>query len=234
MRWFNPLGRVQELMRLLDNGKVNPNTILEELKEMRTRKLTYNSRYWREKREQLIGKSCQACGTKNGPFVLQHLWHPIPIGTLQYKAYQRYPTSDPPYYSDYFNSGGGDYEDYQIFLHDFGKHKWESFLKDNEAQLSIAKQALDEEIRYLNLGDTETWCSKCAYYWDMRGESSICPICKSRYTYGHCPTCKECKYTEAGAPLWGLVQCHVCKVEYHDPKYPTCFTCHLFGEEAAR
>ena len=51
---------------------------------------------------------------------------------------------------------------------------------------------IEENLRYISLEDTVTFCKKCAFLWDKKG-MNLCPICKTRYKKIYNITCYECK-----------------------------------------
>jgi hypothetical protein len=52
--------------------------------------------------------------------------------------------------------------------------------------------------RYMSCDDTETWCRKCAYMWDIH-HKKLCPKCKLEYcdiNYEECYKCHRKKVKE--------------------------------------
>jgi len=71
----------EEIIDLVRQDGIAPQAALEELKT-RLPKNIFATKEWREKRAALIKDFCEKCGTIEGPFVLQHTWHPLKFADL--------------------------------------------------------------------------------------------------------------------------------------------------------
>lgn len=50
----------------------------------------WQTKEWKKKRDELIKDYCEQCGTKQGPFVLNHLSKRIPFRSIRYRIYRKY------------------------------------------------------------------------------------------------------------------------------------------------
>ncbi|MFH1227002.1 MAG: hypothetical protein V1701_03740 [Planctomycetota bacterium] len=92
------------------------------------------------------------------------------------------------------------------------------FKAENKSEISAKamEKAQESHKQYMSGQNTATFCKKCAFLWDMKGQK-LCPKCKIHYCYIFLPECDICS---GKAKL-----CDKCKKNYHSIRYPTCFNC---------
>jgi len=77
----NTYSTVQLIRDAYLKGLLSAAEAVDELSKKQTQK-AWHSASWRELRNDLIKDSCEQCATKDPPMVLQHMWHPRPLGSL--------------------------------------------------------------------------------------------------------------------------------------------------------
>ena len=110
---------------------------------------------------------------------------------------------------------------------------FEQFKKEKRGE--IEKEALEQAeknfVRYMSGEGTVTFCSKCAYLWDMKGEK-LCQRCRKHYHSFQYNTCYKCSMEEKQITLKikqneideaaksgekkNLLLCSRCKQHYYD------------------
>jgi hypothetical protein len=71
---------------------------------------------------------------------------------------------------------------------------------DNKALIpEVSKVAGELHRRYISGKDTQTWCQKCAFMWDVLNKK-LCPVCRVNYCDFNYEECFEChrKPTDQG------------------------------------
>ena len=123
---------------------------------------------WKEMRSATIGNRCEMCGTYEGPFTLQHHWHP--------------PTYQQTVYEVSIELG---------------------LPEDDPRVKSLAyKTYQSNHERYMSGQDTQTFCRKCAYMWDIHG-MKICRECNEKYHPIAYKTCQNCAKQERERRQYG-------------------------------
>ena len=130
---------------------------------------TWDTKEWREKRAKLIDDHCGACGTTEGPMVLQHTWHPTGLkrleGQLRYWYTGQYAIQFgwPPLPADRTKAARDAYDasmrEFKQAVEDLGG--W--WIRQE------AKAEYDRQMeRYLSCEDTVTRCKRCAFREDAQ------------------------------------------------------------------
>lgn len=73
--------KLEEIEYKLENGEITSDEAAKLVYTTNGQK-PWTTKEWKELRDKLIKDNCEQCGTAEGPFVLQHTWHPA-----QYQAH---------------------------------------------------------------------------------------------------------------------------------------------------
>lgn len=235
---------LEEVKRLVQKLLANEITWEEALQAYYDQGDPWRSKFWKEKRQEIIGSSCEQCGSEEPPFVLQHLkkypgfadckriiqeplWeqykaeHPVEKPALpvvlreacpkcqstsikfqktvnRWKCYgkQRRRTCNHEFEQPIQVEGhtAQARRDRSVQWQEDSRQNWESFQALYRDR--IGKEAILLTLRYrmlyLSFKDVATFCKKCAYIWDMKGER-LCQQCKTNWHHIALPVCSACR-----------------------------------------
>lgn len=128
-----------EIKRKLLSGEISTKDAIAILTKSKTK--AWQTKEWKEKRAQKIGKVCETCGSDNPPLVLQHKWHPPSINSI-----------------------------YSEIRRENGLTGREPYSKEREKIISrkVAIRSIEYHERYMAMldEDIKTLCKKCAFIED--------------------------------------------------------------------
>jgi hypothetical protein len=199
---------------------------------------------WKRERDLRIGNQCAQCGTEEGPFVLQHTWHPTKlvdlfksaraaraIEWLQWRQLNPMPRTDaslPPDTNACPKCGSTNILFRKkvanwICRSSAGGAKCGEVFATPQQIISRAAAAEAQKACYLayrDRFDDESGVGKTAVLRSIEEHLRYVSL-EDTQTY-----CKRCAYK---ADMLGKVLCRVCGEHYHAEKYPTCFRCAQSG-----
>lgn len=148
----------------------------------------WHSKVWRSLRKRFLNKKCASCGSENGPFVVQHMWHPKPISDVFMDFYNKYTIMHP--YSEKKLSNKSSSKPTEKELDRFERYQTKVFNEIKSNNLYVIEW-ISQVIRYWSFVDAKTYCQKCAYLEDMQN-IDICPVCRINYKNRRYNTCYAC------------------------------------------
>jgi len=204
-------------------------------------KRVWHTKEWKELRDKLIKDKCEQCGSTE-KLTLHHIWQPPSMGALECSiaktmfnywfhnmdsdALGRYSKMAQEAVGQSLNDDTLTREEKTSL-----QKQWEisrdecvsdfafnEFRKDKKEEIhaKVVEQNKEDFKRYMSGKDTVTFCNKCAFLWDEKGQK-LCPKCKKHHydiKTGMCAICSGMKKL-----------CVKCNKNYHYILYPTCFDC---------
>lgn len=241
------LEELEKIEEQLKNGVIDSDTAA---------KLVYNqskkpwpTKQWRETRARLIKDYCEQCNSKEGPFVLQHTWHP--------KEYQ-------DYIEEYILILAKS-DRYSGFNTSVTQEEIEEYITENSVPRDSCPKCSSVNIRQVNNHEKSYICNRCRHRFDIPLVKAYVKSCRTenniksrllikkdielsrriwdenteeirKYAvlkniedhkrYLSCKDtvtfCKKCSY------MWdikGMKLCKSCGTHYHSFYYELCFSC---------
>lgn len=147
---------------------------------LKNHKQSWHTKWWRDIRKLLIAHECKVCGATEGTMVLQHFRHPSPFGSILYQIWR-----------EALLSGGvmDNQGERSLDSREF-KELYDSFVSQECVRRKALEINLDQEIDYVSLANTSTFCKRCAYLWDMKGIFK-CQQCTRYHSIFLFPNCIE-------------------------------------------
>lgn len=168
------------------------------------KKKPWQTKEWKQKRNELIADRCTQCGTQKLPMVLQHTWHSPDIFALKKKIRASLSVEWKEWNEKYPRSRA--YDEELIGLtgknpRQLLKEWYDAFDESHGVTRDAFVKWLDDHIRYMSCEDTITLCRRCAFVSD-KTNMILCVICRSNYhspKFERCFRCAEIKNEKESA-----------------------------------
>ena len=127
----------------------------------------WQTKYWKEQRDAVIGNRCSSCKSREGPMVLQHKWHRLSLKdatTLATIHLAKKDGKDIQLERRYGSSS----DSARLLAGRMRKDKKWYETKKNMIDRLALKIVAEEAVKYWSMFRTTTECRKCAFLWDKR------------------------------------------------------------------